>query len=164
MESSDRLHATIVSSLRALYKNHAEKVHELAASLSDDEFWRKPFPFGNSFGHLILHLTGNLNYYIGTQIAGTGYVRDRDREFTEREHVPKEEAMRRFDDAMRLVQQSIATQSADDWVKDYSALREEEAKNRFGIFLRCASHIHLHIGQMIYLCYEVERQKNQSAA
>jgi hypothetical protein len=36
-----------------------------------------------SAGHLPLHLTGNLNYYIGAQIAATGYVRDRDREFTE---------------------------------------------------------------------------------
>ena len=56
----------------------------------------KPFPFGNSFGHLVLHLTGNLNYYIGTQIAGTGYVRDRDREFTETQHLPKEEVLQRF--------------------------------------------------------------------
>ena len=64
------------------FEELGEKVGELAGPLSDEQFWTKPFAFGNSFGHLVLHLTGNLNYYIGTEIAGTGYVRDRDREFS----------------------------------------------------------------------------------
>jgi len=66
------LKATIASSLAARYTRLAGVVRELAAPLSDEQFWAKPFAYGNSFGHLVLHLTGNLNYYIGAQIAGTG--------------------------------------------------------------------------------------------
>ena len=76
------LDRTIKASLAARYTKLAGVVHELATPLSDEQFWVKPFPFGNSFGHLVLHLTGNLNYYIGAQIAGTGYVRDGPLEFT----------------------------------------------------------------------------------
>ena len=76
------LNPTIASALTARYGKLADVVRELAAPLSDEQFWAKPFAFGNSFGHLILHLTGNLNYYIGAQIAGTGYVRDRPLEFS----------------------------------------------------------------------------------
>jgi DinB family protein len=162
MRSSDDLNATVKAGLGRHYSYLGEKIHELAGPLTDEQFWKKPFPFGNSFGHLILHLTGNLNYYIGAQVAGTGYVRDRDREFTETRRVSKKEAVQRFDQAISLVQQSIEAQSDGDWGRDYSALREEDAKNRFGIFLRCASHIHLHIGQMTYLCHELERQRSDS--
>jgi hypothetical protein len=70
-----------------------EKVHELVEPLSNDELWRRPFPYGNSVGNLILHLTGNLNYYIGAQIAKTGYVRHRDSEFSD-SGKPKEELLR----------------------------------------------------------------------
>jgi len=162
MRSNDDLNATIKAGLGRHYSYLGQKIRELAEPLTDEQFWKKPFPFGNSFGHLILHLTGNLNYYIGAQVAGTGYVRDRDREFTETKQVPKKEAMQRFEQAISLVQQSIEGQSDADWRRDYSALREEDARDRFGIFLRCASHIHLHIGQMTYLCYELKRQKSGS--
>jgi hypothetical protein len=105
----------------------------------------------------VLHLTGNLNYYIGAQVAATGYARDRDREFTEPEHTPKKEVLRRFDEAMGVVLRAIRAQSAEDWSKAYTALREDDAANRFNIFLRCATHLHHHVGQMMYLCFELKR-------
>src|SRR5712671_6785500 len=58
-------------------------VRELAEPLSDVELWAKPVEPGNSIGHLVLHLTGNLNHFVGAQLGGSGYVRDREREFSE---------------------------------------------------------------------------------
>ncbi len=52
-------------------------------AIPEDQLWTKPFAFGNSIGHLVLHLTGNLNHYVGALVAGTGYVRDREHEFTD---------------------------------------------------------------------------------
>jgi DinB superfamily len=155
----DKLEGTVAAALSERYTTLAGKVRELAEPLTEDEFWRKPFPFGNSFGHLVLHLTGNLNYYIGAQVAGTGYVRDRDREFAEPEHPPKKEVMRRFDEAIAAVVRAIHAQSAEDWSKAYTAMREDDAGNRFNIFLRCATHLHHHVGQMMYLCFALHGQR-----
>jgi hypothetical protein len=129
------------------------RVKTLAEGLSDEQFWKKPFAFGNSFGHLTLHLTGNLNYYIGTQIAGTGYVRDRPREFTEKERPAKEEVLRRFVTAVAMVVRTIQAQSESDWEQSYGAKGEEDAKNRLTIVLRCLTHLDHHIGQMQYLSF-----------
>src|SRR5579864_1918157 len=145
------LNKTIGEGFARRFEELGEKVGELAGPLSDEHFWTKPFAFGNSFGHLMLHLTGNLNYYIGTEIAGTGYVRDRDREFTEAARAEKKEVMRRFDDTVAMVARTARAQTEADWMKPYSAMREEDADNRFNIFLRCATHLHLHVGQMSYL-------------
>src|SRR5258707_10700884 len=109
------LHSTLSSVVSDRFAANAARVQELAAPLTDEQFWRKPFPFGNSFGHLVLHLTGNLNYYIGAQVAGTGYVRDRDREFTETRHLPKAEIFKHFDGAIEMVLLTIQAQSAEDW-------------------------------------------------
>jgi hypothetical protein len=154
----DNLHPTIAAGFAERYTALSSKVRELAEPLSGQQFWRKPFPFGNSFGHLVLHLTGNLNYYIGAELAGTDYIRDRDREFTETDHPPKSEIMNHFDQAVAVVLRTIQAQSPDDWSKAYTAMREEGAGNRFNIFLRCATHLHHHVGQMIYLVYELKRQ------
>src|ERR1700757_4851779 len=114
------LHSTLTSVLVDRYGTNAARIRELAAPLTNAQFWQKPFPYGNSFGHLVLHLTGNLNYYIGAQIAQTGYVRDRPREFNDPNPPSKDEALKRFDDAVAMVGQTIQEQSSDDWSAPYT--------------------------------------------
>ncbi|MGA8538089.1 MAG: DinB family protein [Terriglobales bacterium] len=150
------LKSTIASDLAARYKKLAGVVHDLSAPLSDEQFWAKPFAYGNSFGHLVLHLTGNLNYYIGAQIAATGYVRDRPLEFSNATRPSKAEVLKKFDEAIEIVMGTINNQSADDWSKEYTATGAD-ARDRLGIVLSCATHLHHHIGQMMYLGFEMKQ-------
>jgi hypothetical protein len=155
------LSSTLAAVLSERYTANAARIHELAAPLTNAQFWQKPFPFGNSFGHLVLHLTGNLNYYIGAQIANTGYVRNRPREFNDSNPPSKEEALKRFDDVVAMVVSTTRQQSPDDWSKPYSGAGTD-AKNRLAMIVQCAAHIQHHIGQMIYLNYEWRRQTEES--
>jgi uncharacterized damage-inducible protein DinB len=148
---------TIAHGLSFAYQDYARRVHALAEQLSEEQFWRKPYSYGNSFGHLALHLIGNLNYYIGAQIAQTGYVREREREFTERNPPPKQEVLRQVDEAVELVVKTLAAQTAETWSQPYQAVGAETSKDRFSIFLRCAAHFHHHVGQMIYLANELTK-------
>jgi len=148
---------TVAAGLAAYYEVVAEQLHKWADLLSNEQFWRKPYPYGNSVGHLVLHLTGNLNYYIGARIAETGYVRDRNREFTEKQPPPMEEALRAFDRTIAMVVATIRKQKTEDWGKAYTAEREPEAADRFQIFVRCAGHAYHHVGQIVYLSRELAR-------
>ena len=159
----DDLNSTIVAAFTERYTHLACKVRELAAPLSDEQFWSKPFEFGNSFGHLVLHLAGNLNYYIGAEVGGNEYVRDREREFAETNHSTKEATLQKFDEAADGVVRTLLLQKSDDWGKEYVAVREEDAQNRITIFLRCATHMHHHVGQMMYLVYELNRLAAEKA-
>jgi uncharacterized damage-inducible protein DinB len=151
------LNQTLASVLAGSFSANAARVRELAAPLSQEQFWNKPFSFGNSFGHLVLHLTGNLNYYIGAQIAETGYVRDRPREFSETNFPDKDETLRALDDTVAMVIRTIQSQSAEDWATSYSAVGTDWS-NRLAMVMQCAAHMQHHIGQMIYLAYEWQRQ------
>src|ERR1700691_2593228 len=139
------LDTTITSALIDRYTTSAARVRELAAPLTNAQFWQKPLPYGNSFGHLVLHLTGNLNYYIGAQIAKTGYVRDRPREFNDANPPSKEEALTRCDEATAMVTKTIREQSAEDWAREYSGLGADAA-NRLDMVMQCAAHIQHHVG------------------
>ena len=152
------LHGTLVYVLANRYVTNAARVRALAEPISDVQFWEQPFPYGNSFGHLVLHLTGNLNYYIGAQIARTGYVRDRPREFNDPNPPAKDEALKRFDEAVAMVVRTIGAQSSQDWSAEYSGTGTD-AKTRLDMIMQCAAHIQHHIGQMIYLGYDLQREK-----
>lgn len=148
----NNLSDTIANGFITSYRDYAWRVHALSEKLTEEQFWARPYPYGNSVGHLTLHITGNLNYYIGARIAQTGYVRDREREFTEPAPPSKEEALRRLDEAVAMVVATLETQTAESWSNPYEATDAAPVvKDRFSIFLRCAAHFHHHIGQIIYL-------------
>lgn len=152
------LEQTVSSEMSAYYRSIAQKLHQWVEPLSTREIWQKPYPYGNSIGHLLLHLTGNLSYYIGARIANTGYVRNRDLEFSDPSPKPKEELLKNFDAAVEMVVATIGRQAAADWSAPYSAERSD-AKDRFMIVLNCAGHLFHHVGQIIYLSKEIVRQR-----
>ncbi len=123
-------------------------VRQLAEGLSEAEFWAKPVEPGNSVGHLILHLTGNLNHFVGAQLGHTGYVRDREREFTERNPPSKAEALAGLDAAVATFRRVVGGLSAEQ-------LAASHPEARFGAVLKAlvhlVSHFALHRGQMSYL-------------
>jgi catechol 2,3-dioxygenase-like lactoylglutathione lyase family enzyme/uncharacterized damage-inducible protein DinB len=154
---------TIAAAFTQAFRDYRARVHRLAEGLSDAQFWARPYPYGNSLGHLVLHLTGNLNFYIGREMAGTAYVRDREREFHDPHPPSKAEALSRLDQAVDLAIDTAARQSAADWMAPFAAPGAEDIPNRFGMFLRAAAHFHHHAGQMIYLAKEHARHGEQGS-
>jgi hypothetical protein len=151
------LSQTISTAFAAEYRMRAAELHRWVDPLTEDQFWRNPYSYGNSVGHLVLHLSGNLRYYIGARIAATGYLRNRDLEFTEPGRPAKADVLRGFDETIALVIQTIERQSETDWNLPYAAVGEPEAENRFTALLRCVVHFYHHVGQINYLSRELAK-------
>lgn len=145
-------------SLAEYFRMVQDRVHELTEPLSTEQLWHNPYPYGNSIAVLLQHLTGNLNYYLGTQIAGTGYVRHRDQEFDDSGRGrPKSELLSAFDDAIAMCVRTVSAQSDRDWSAPYEAVLVDGA-TRFQQILACAGHAYHHVGQIIYLQRELLRK------
>jgi uncharacterized damage-inducible protein DinB len=56
-----------------------------------------------------------------------------------------------------MVVKTIQSQSSEDWSAPYSGTGAN-AKNRLDMIIHCAAHMQHHIGQMIYLISEIQRQ------
>jgi uncharacterized damage-inducible protein DinB len=126
-----------------------DEVHQLAQPLGEEQFWARPVVPGNSFGHLVLHLTGNLSHFAGARMAGTGYVRDRDREFTEAEVPPKAEALARLDEAVAVYLRVVESLSGDGLVAPHPDA--EKMGSAVNALVKMLTHFALHRGQMSYL-------------
>lgn len=48
----------------------------------ENSLWIVKCGISNSAGNLCLHLVGNLNHFIGAVLGNTGYVRNREKEFS----------------------------------------------------------------------------------
>ena len=143
----------VKASLTRELESLRDAVRDLAAPLDERHFWAKPLQPGNSFGHLVLHLTGNLNWFVGAQLGGTGYVREREREFTEANPPTKAAALAGLDEAVatfRRVVQGLTTEQ----------LAAAHPSERFGVVLNALvhllSHFALHRGQLSYIARLVQ--------
>ena len=153
----EKLSHTLSASFIASFRDYGQRVHQLSDNLSQEQFWQNPYSYGNSFGHLVLHITGNLNFFIGTNVAGTGYVRNRALEFTDTTCTPKEETLAKLDEAIALVIKTLENQDSDSWSEPFEAVGFESIQDRLSVFLMAGAHFHHHIGQMIYLVEELSK-------
>lgn len=134
----------LIDELSTLHRAIMEQVEPL----NDGQLWFKPITPGNSIGHLILHLTGNLNHYVGAQLGGSHYVRDREREFTEHNPPSKDQLLAQFAEVKELFQSVVSRLSAEKLVSPHP-------ETRFGTVLEAlvhlVAHFALHRGQISYL-------------
>jgi uncharacterized damage-inducible protein DinB len=151
------LRAVVSRGLANEYGALARSVHQWVDPLSTEQIWTNPFGFGNTIGHLLLHLTGNLNNYVGAEIARTGYVRDRPLEFADDTRRAKDDVLRAFDDAVAMVLSTIEAQSEQDWCAPFTAAGHDAA-DRFSIVMHCATHLNHHLGQIIVLARQLGRE------
>ncbi|MEI2808490.1 MAG: hypothetical protein V9G18_21875 [Albidovulum sp.] len=88
---------------------------ELTAYPDDASVWALPAGAPNSAGTLTLHLAGNLRHFIGATLGHTGYVRQRELEFSTRD-VPRSELLALIATTRREVDTTLA--GLDDAVLD----------------------------------------------
>ena len=146
--SADIVQATrmaLIAQLEAL----RDEVKTLAEPLSEEQFWKKPIDPGNSFGHLVLHLTGNLSHFAGARLGNTGYVRDREREFTEARPPAKAEALARLDEAVVVYRRVVESLSAEALAGPHPDA--EKMGTTVNALTKLLAHFALHRGQMSYI-------------
>src|ERR1041384_7040984 len=101
-ENMSGLSEVIGKDLASYYAMGREQTRLWADPLTEEQLWRRPFAHGNSVGHLLLHITGNLNTQPGARSAEPGYVRDHDRYCSESERRPKADVLASFDAAVAM--------------------------------------------------------------
>jgi uncharacterized damage-inducible protein DinB len=153
------LSAEIGEEFARYFEHLASRVELAVRSVPPEKVYAKPFAFGNSIGHLVLHLTGNLNHYIGAMIAGTEYVRDRPREFTEPAPPLPGDLLDGFREAVTMVVRTVCSFDDAGWLAPIQ--EQPPIQSRFGLVLVCAAHMNNHIGQMSYLVRALGHDTNE---
>ncbi len=122
---------------------------EVEAYPDDAALWQTTAGIPNCAGTLVLHLAGNLQAYVGAQLGGTGYVRDRDAEFARR-NVSREDLLREIEAAASAVSATMPRLTDADLAAPYPLAIGTVRLNTLDFLLHLATHLTYHLGQIDY--------------
>lgn len=145
--------STLASAYARVLTRELDRLVRLLEAYPDEaSVWRTAGSATNSAGTLALHLVGNLEHFVGAVLGETGYVRDREAEFGDRD-VPREEIVARIRRCQETLSGALQGRSDEALLAAYPAtlpasLGEDVSAAEFLAHLTW--HLGWHLGQVDY--------------
>lgn len=142
--------AGLANSLTELFTRDLLKLaEEIRIYPSEESIWRIPPGVSNSAGTLCLHLVGNLQHFIGMALGHSGYARDREREFSDR-NVPRDSLLAGIEGALEAVKNTFAALPETAFSQDFPLEKHGEIVRTDYMLLHLLTHLNYHLGQVNY--------------
>ncbi|NRB84280.1 MAG: DinB family protein [Winogradskyella sp.] len=140
----------ITDTLIKLFKRDLNKlIDELDLYKDESNLWKQEGLVSNSAGNLCLHLIGNLNHFIGATLGNTGYVRQRDLEFSNK-NVPVSEMKKQVAETITMVEKTLSMLAEVDLQAEYRRNPFEDDMTTEYFLTHLALHLAYHLGQINY--------------
>jgi uncharacterized damage-inducible protein DinB len=133
-----------------LYERDLEKLKAEILQYADEaDLWKTCEGITNSAGNLSLHLTGNLKHFFGAVLGGTGYVRERDAEFANK-NVSRSEMLADIDATLDVVRSTLAGMVENDFDRPYPIEVFGHPMTTGYFLVHLTTHFNYHLGQINY--------------
>jgi uncharacterized damage-inducible protein DinB len=144
----------ITAAISSIFERELTKlIEEIKLYKSDAAIWKVEKDVKNSGGNLCLHICGNLQHFIGAVLGNTGYVRNRDKEFTDKD-IPSAQLVKEIEQTIKVVTKTLEAIPDSDLDKEYTAfpphLLGKEKLSKFYFLAHLIAHMDYHIGQLNY--------------
>lgn len=140
----------LVESVAAILDRDLQALgREVAAYPDDGALWQLPEGVTNSGGTLVLHLTGNIQHFLGAHLAGTGFVRDRPAEFSAR-GVPRAALLRQIEAARSAIRYAAEKLTGEALELDFPEVVGGMRVATGDYLIHLVSHFGYHLGQVDY--------------
>ncbi|MCC6462547.1 MAG: DUF1572 family protein [Saprospiraceae bacterium] len=116
---------------------------------NEADLWIVRDGISNSAGNLCLHLLGNLQHFIGALLGNSGYVRDRDREFSDK-NVPRAELLAGIETTIGVVTSTLNQLSAAQIEAEFPVKKRDQTVTTEHMLLHLFGHLSYHLGQVNY--------------
>jgi uncharacterized damage-inducible protein DinB len=122
---------------------------EIGLYKEEATIWKIEKGISNSTGNLTLHLIGNLNTYIGKELGGTGYVRNRELEFSTK-FVKRDLLIEQLNATLEMIKATLSALSNKDLMQEYPILVFTEKTTTEYLLVHLTTHLTYHLGQINY--------------
>jgi uncharacterized damage-inducible protein DinB len=140
----------LLETLKDLFTRDLNKLKsEIENYTREENIWMVDKHIANSAGNLCLHLIGNLNTYIGKELGGTNYIRNRDLEFSLK-NIPRSELVNKISGAIEMVEQVLTSLNEVELSKEYPILVLDTKTSTEYLLVHLATHLAYHLGQVNY--------------
>jgi len=124
-------------------------IQELEAYNIESNMWLSKDSINNSAGNLALHIVGNLNAFIGAEIGNTGYIRQRELEFSLKD-VPRSEIIAQIMDTQIMIKETLTKVTDEDLQKEYPKVVFKATMATEYFLIHLSTHLTYHLGQINY--------------
>ncbi len=140
----------ITTSLSNLFSRDLDRLKaEVTSYESDRVFWSVAKEISNSAGNLTIHLIGNLNHFIGAVLGNTGYLRDREAEFNDK-NIQRKLLLEQIDEIKAIIETTLSGLSDTDLQQTYPINIRKEGMSVEQFLLHLYGHLNYHLGQINY--------------
>jgi uncharacterized damage-inducible protein DinB len=140
----------ITTVLIALFERELDTLKQEISAYEQDEFlWKSLEGVQNPGGNLCLHLTGNLQHFIGATLGDTGYIRNREAEF-KLKNIPRIKLLEEIDNTKKIVTDTLEQVSKKELDGNYPIQVFEEPMTTEFFLVYLLRHLSYHIGQINY--------------
>ncbi len=140
----------LLDSLITIFNRDLNKLKTEINSYNDEKnLWLVEKDISNCAGNLCLHIIGNLNAFIGAGLGNTGYVRQRDLEFSLND-VSRLELIEQVDAVMITVENTLAKLTVGDLKKDFPIDVFKRKMTTEFFLVHLTTHLSYHLGQINY--------------
>ncbi|MFT3746288.1 MAG: DinB family protein [Pyrinomonadaceae bacterium] len=122
---------------------------EIEQYTNESDLWKTEGEITNSAGNLTLHLIGNLKHFIGATLGNSGYIRNRDLEFSE-SYAPRQALLVGIDETIEVVKATLSKLSDEELTKTYPIEVFGEPLTTEFFLVHLAGHLNWHLGQINY--------------
>lgn len=137
--------------LAGLYRRDLRRLtQELEAFPSQESLWGRLPGIANCAGHLFLHLEGNQREYIGRQLGGVAYRRERDLEFS-LPPISKADLMARIAPLVELIPGIVQALPLEVLDAPYPEEVNGQVISTRQFLIHLIGHLNYHLGQIDYL-------------
>jgi len=134
--------------LASFYERDIRKlVEEVNMFGNEADLWRTRGTVKNSAGNLVLPIIGGLNHLIGATLAQSGYIRDRDSEFTSK-NVERKALVAGLEELIPMINHTLIQVDPDD---DYPIFFDDAKRSNSYVLTQLLLHLNYHLGQVNYL-------------
>ncbi len=136
--------------LKSLFERDLIKLKsEILAYKHENALWQTDKEIANCAGNLCLHLIGNLNAFIGAELGNTGYIRQRDLEFSLKD-VPRDELIKKINDTILMLNKVFDELSEEELQKEYPLKIFKNKTSTEYFLIHLSTHLNYHLGQINY--------------
>ena len=140
----------LTHTLIELFSRDLSKLKEEINSYKyENNLWKVNGLVTNSAGNLCLHLVGNLNHFIGAALGNTGYIRQRDLEFSLKD-VQRIELIKQIDNTIVAVQNTLEKLTPLDLEQEYKHRVFEKPTSTAYFLTHLVMQLAYHLGQVNY--------------
>jgi len=140
----------ITNTLAELFERDLLKAAaEIEEYVTEEDLWAVREGIGNSGGNLGLHLTGNIKHFFGAVLGGTGYVRDRDAEFSSG-GISADDVAGGLREAAEVASRVLRAMMPEDLDEDYPEQFAGRTVSNGWMVTHLLTHLNYHLGQINY--------------